>query len=318
MDPHIERAIAERARRQLGHITRHQARAAGASPTAIRRRIDEGLWLPTGDHTLRLASAPPSPEGAVAAACLDLRGVASHRTAGWLHGLLPPPGIIDVTVPKGRSTTMTARRRGLCIHTSTNLPADDVTVVDGIPVTSVARSLMGLAALDETEVPHEQLVDVVEAAVQRGMASDRWLWWLLEQRRCRGRNGVIRFEDVLAERARLGPTESWLERAVLRIIDDAGLPRPVVQRRIRRRGRFVARVDLAYDPGLILVEALGYRYHATREQQSRDAARASELQLMGWDVHQVTYDQVVRTPQWVAHVVRTALANAGIIAAPAA
>lgn len=154
--------------------------------------------------------------------------------------------------------------------------------------------------------------------MQRGMASDRWLWWLLEQRRCRGRNGVIRFEDVLAERARLGPTESWLERAVLRIIDDAGLPRPVVQRRIRRRGRFVARVDLAYDPGLILVEALGYRYHATREQQSRDAARASELQLMGWDVHQVTYDQVVRTPQWVAHVVRTALANAGIIAAPAA
>jgi very-short-patch-repair endonuclease len=75
----------------------------------------------------------------------------------------------------------------------------------------------------------------------------------------------------------------------------------------------VARVDSAYDPGMIVIEALGYRHHATREQQNRDAARASELQLLGWDVHQVTYDHIVRTPLWVAHVIRTALANADII-----
>lgn len=317
MDPHIERAIAERARTQLGHITYPQARAAGATAPTIRRRVDTGLWIPVGHRTFRLASVAPTPRGEVAAACLDLGGVGSHRTAAWCHDLLPRPPLIEITVRKGRSTTVTARRPGLRIHTSTNLPPEDVTRVDGIPVTSVARTLMGLAALPEDEVPHRQLVDVVEAAVQRRQASDRWLWWLLERRRCRGRNGVTRFEDVLAERAKLGPTESWLERAVLQIIDDAGLPRPVVQRRILRRGRFVARVDLAYDPGMIVLEALGYRFHATREQQSRDAARASELQLMGFDVHQITYDQVVRTPDWVAHVVRTALANAGLTRAAA-
>ena len=225
--------------------------------------------------------------------------------------------MIDISLRKGRSTGVTSTRPGLRVHTSTNLPPDDLTSVDGIPTTSVARTLMGLAALAEHEVPHATLVDLVEQTVARRLASDRWLWWVLERRRCSGRNGVTRFERVLAERAQLGPTESWLERALMRLIDDAGLPRPVVQRRIRRRGAFVARVDTAYEPGMIVIEALGYRHHATREQQNRDTARASELQLLGWDVHQVTYDQVVRTPRWVAHVIRTALANAGVLTAAA-
>ncbi|HEX7133747.1 MAG TPA: type IV toxin-antitoxin system AbiEi family antitoxin domain-containing protein [Iamia sp.] len=313
MDPNIERAIAERAQTQLGLITGGQILALGVHRSTIQRRVASGLWIPVGRRTFRLATAPPGREVDVLAACLDLGAVASHRTAAWLHGLVPWPGVIDISVPKGRSVVGLQDPAGLRIHTSTNLPPDDITVIGATPVTSVARSLMGLAAMPEHEVPRHELVDVVETAVQRRLASDRWLWWLLERRRCRGRNGVTRFEDVLAERAKLGPTESWLERAVLRVIDDAGLPRPIVQRRIRRRGRFVARVDLAYDPGMIVVEALGHRYHATREQQNRDAARASELQLLGWDVHQITYDQVVDTPLWVAHVIRTALANAGLL-----
>jgi very-short-patch-repair endonuclease len=106
-----------------------------------------------------------------------------------------------------------------------------------------------------------------------------------------------------------------LEREVLRILAEAGLPRPQVQRKIRRRGAFVARVDFAYPAEMIILEALGYRAHASREQQSADAARASELQLLGHDVHQVTYDQVVRTPAWLVHVVRTALAQSSAHAA---
>jgi very-short-patch-repair endonuclease len=313
MDPTIERAVAERARTQLGLITTPQAIALGLPRSTFHRRVGAGLWVPVGRHTFRLAGAPPGRAVDVLAACLDLDAVASHRTAAWLHDLAPWPGVIDVCVPKGRTVVGVHDPTGLRIRTSTNLPPDDITVVGAIPTTSVARTLMGLAALEAVEVPDRQLLDVVEEAVRRGLASDRWLWWLLERRRCRGRNGVVRFEDALAERAQLGPTESWLERAVLRIIDEAGLPSPVVQRRIRRRGRFVARVDLAYDPGMIVVEALGYRYHATREQQSRDAARAAELQLMGWSVYQVTYDHVVRKPRWVADVIGAALARAGLV-----
>lgn len=315
MDVATERAIAERACAQLGLVTAPQLRAAGMSSSTLTRRVASGLLVPVGSRTYRLSGAPDDPRQDVMAAVLDLDGVASHLTAAWLHGLWPDlVRPIDVTVRRGRSRGRTPTTAGRRAHLTTSLLADDVTTIGPIPTFSVARTLMNLAALPEEEVPLDRLADVVEDAVRRRLASDRWLWWLLERRRCRGRNGVARFEDVLGRRASLGPTESWLEREVLRLIDGAGLPRPQVQRRIRRRGRFVARVDFAYDPGMIVLEALGYRHHSTREQQSHDAERASELQLLGYDVHQFTYDQVVRTPQRVAGVVRRALERAAVIA----
>lgn len=305
-----ERAIAERARSQLGLITSDQLRAAGLAPRTATRRVANGLLFPVGRRTYRLATAPPAPEVDVLAACLDLDAVASHRTAAWLHRLLVWRQQVEVTVPKGRSTRRVSTTTLLRVHTSTNLPPEDVVQVGAIPVTSVARTLLGLAALPPSEVSRIELVNAVEEAVRRRVASDRWLWWLLEQRRCRGRDGVTRFESVLAERASLGPTESWLEREVLRILSAAGLPLPTVQHRVRRNGAFVARVDFAYAPLDIVLEALGHVHHAARDQLSADTARASELTLLGLDVHQFTYDQIVGQPDWVVSVVGAALAQA--------
>lgn len=111
----------------------------------------------------------------------------------------------------------------------------------------VARSLFGLAALVPDQVDRRVVADALGKAVDQGLATDPWLWWLLDKRRCRGRNGVTCFESVLAERVRLGPTESWLERELLTVIRAAGLPKPTTQKVIRRSGRFAARVDMIYD-----------------------------------------------------------------------
>lgn len=304
----IERAIAERARSQLGLITRRQLHDAGISHQTVARRVAAGLLIPVGARTYRAAAVGATPEGTVLAACLDLGGVASHRTAAWLHGLLPRPGpITDITVPKGRSVGPRTNLPNLRVHTTTNLSSEDLTRVAMVPVTSVARSLLGLAALDVAEVSDELLTATVERAVRTRLASDRWLWWLLEQRRCRGRNGVSRFEEVLARRAQLGPTESWLEREVLRVLTSGGLPLPVIQRRIRRRGAFVARVDFVYESALVVLEALGHAWHSSREQLTIDAMRASELQLLGFAVHQFTYDQIVGAPASVLATVEAAL-----------
>ncbi len=313
MRPDIERAVAEQARSQLGLITRPQARAAGLSNAAIRRRVARGTWSTVGRQTYLAAPIRPSPEVEVLAAALDLDGVASHRTAAWLHDLLPRPAVIDITVPKGRSADGWTGATPVRVHTSTSMPPEDVTEVGGIPTFSIARTALGLTALGEDEVPAAAVTTFVEEAVRRRLATDTWFWWLLERRRCRGRNGVTRLEAVLATRAELGPTESWLERELLRVLAAAGLPLPVVQRRIGRRGHFVARVDAAYEPGKIVIEALGYDAHATRRQQDRDAERASELQLLGYDVHQFTYTHVTQRPAWVASVVRRALEHAGVL-----
>ena len=197
--------------------------------------------------------------------------------------------------------------RELMVHSSTNLPADDVVDVRGVPTTNVARTLLSLAALVPTELAHGRLVALVGSAMDRDQASLGWLWWLLERRRCRGRNGVVAFERALVELDDLGPAESWLEREFVRAVRRRGLPAPRLQQVVERRGRFVARVDFCFEEAGLVVEVLGHTYHRTRKQLSSDTARANELQLAGWRLLQFTYDQVAHDEDRTMATLRAAL-----------
>ncbi|CAN5830499.1 hypothetical protein BH23ACT2_BH23ACT2_07460 [soil metagenome] len=300
MDATTERTIDELARRQAGHLTRAQLHAAGFSRPTVHRRIVQGRLVVAGARTLRLASVPRTGQGDVVASCIDTGGVASHRTAAWLHGLGDRPPWVDISVAKGRPdrrSRPTAERPAIRFYSSTNLPADDVLHLGAIPVTSVARTALGLGALVvDGALSPAVLTKFVDRAVDGDLVSDPWLWWLLAQRRCRGRNGVSALEEVLAHRARLGPTGSWLEREVLRILEEAGLPLPRTQCVVRRSGRFAARVDFLYELGCIVLEALGYAFHRTPEQIEADTRRANTLQLLGFRVYQFTTNQIVRSP----------------------
>lgn len=210
MDATTDSLIDELACRQAGHLTRRQLRTAGLSRTTERRRIARGRLIVVGARTFRLASVPRTARGDVVASCLDTDGVASHRTAAWMHAMGARPAQVDVTVVKGcpdRRSVRAAEAPAITIHTSTNLPADDVLHVEAIPVTSVARTALGLAALVvDGDLDAVVLRDFVDRAVESELASESWLWWLLAQRRCRGRTGVSTLEEVLARRSKLGAT----------------------------------------------------------------------------------------------------------------
>lgn len=71
--------------------------------------------------------------------------VLSHRSAAALWDLRPTTRpTIDVTAPRTRH-----RRRGIDLHLSRRLEPDQRTVVEGIPCTTVARTLVDLAAVLE-------------------------------------------------------------------------------------------------------------------------------------------------------------------------
>jgi len=310
-----ELRISRAAEGQAGHVTRQQLIAAGLHPSTIARRSADGRLVPVGARTFRAPWAPRTPFGDVVAATLDTGGVASHWTAAWLHGVTEHRDEVDVTVTR-RGPMYERKRRfeeqpSVRVHSSTNLPAADVAVHEGVRVTSVARTGLGLAALVPHELDRKQLFDIVGKMVDQDLATDPWLWWLLAQRRCRGRNGVVELEAVLAARAKLGPTESWLEREVLRLLGEAGLPLPKTQRRIRRRGRFVARVDFVYEGSCVVIEALGYAHHRTRAQLRDDTMRANDLQLQGYVVLQFTFDQIVGAPRTMLASIEAALARSG-------
>lgn len=299
--------IASLAAEQHGLVTRDQLLRAGLARSTIWRRRSTGALVPVGSRTFRLPAVANTHDGAVLAACLDVGGVASHETAAWLHHLIERPPRIHVCVPRHGPWTAPTPPPGVVVHSSTDLPVGDITLRRGIPVLSVARTLMSLGALVPAGLTQEALAEVLAVACERGQASERWLFWLLERRRIQGRVGTIAFEEALAERVQLGPTESWLERETLRILGDAGLPLPRVQQRVDRRGRFVGRVDFRYDDAPVIVESLGYATHRSRADLERDTRRANMLTLAGNVVLQFGYDQIVRDPASVAGDVADAL-----------
>ncbi|QYG94167.1 type IV toxin-antitoxin system AbiEi family antitoxin domain-containing protein [Iamia sp. SCSIO 61187] len=317
MDPVLGRIIADLARRQHGIVSRRQLEVVGMSVRTVQRQAHDGLLLPAGARTYRLASAPVTGRSILMAATFDKGAAASHRAGLWLAGATEEPERLDVTVPKGRSMRRAAADDPrLEIHSTTSMPECDIVVIDRIRSMNLARSVLGAAALVPDEVSPAELVDVVASVIETGRASIAWLRWMLDERRCRGRDGVTALEEALDTREQVGPTDSWLERRTLELLDEAGLPRPVLQQRIPRTSGKPARVDFLFVRERVVLEVLGWAFHRTMEKQADDMLRAGELQMQGYTVLQLTA-LVLRTDPVgaIAHV-RDALAAAPLSLRP--
>jgi len=302
----LRRTLLVRAADQRGLLSRSDLADVGVTDSQLWRLQQDGTLIRMGKRVFRAGGVSLDGRSRLLAACLDVGGVASHRSAAWLHGLrgfgtCPGPEVVR----QGGNAHL--RSPLAVVHHTTWLPDDDVSSAEGIPCTSVARTLFALAGL-VPELTHDQVRGAVDDAVRLGQASDKWLWWRLEKLRCRGRAGVAIFEDILVARAKQGPTESWLERELLRLLDEAGLPVPVCQARIARRGAFLARVDFLYPDARVIIEVSGAVAHASAAQRAADARRRNALLSMGYLVLEFTYEQVVGTPAAVIAQIRTALA----------
>lgn len=306
MDLDTHRAIVEQASHQLDLVTRAQLHGNGLSNRTINRAEHAGLLTRLGRRTFALPGRRDGFERRVMAACLDTGGVASHRTAAALHRLnrFPPTPEVEVTVVHHRRHPASSLAR---VHGTTNLPSDDLVHVGPVPCTSVARTFLGLAALVPEVAPAAISTAIGDAARERRV-SDSWLWWRLEELRCRGRNGVTAMEEILTRRQALGPTESWLEHRFLELLEQDRLPLPVVQRRVRSRGAFVGRVDTLYESERLIFELEGHKDHSSQDQRDNDERRRTALTLAGFDVTVFTYVQVVGDPGYVTATVRQLLA----------
>jgi very-short-patch-repair endonuclease len=167
-----------------------------------------------------------------------------------------------------------------------DLPPDEVTVVDGIPVTTAARTLLDLAAV----LPQEQ----VETAMRE--AEVRRLWDVVPVpalvARYPGRRGVAAIRAILGERAiALGVPRSELESRFLRFLDHQGLPRPAVNAKVLAGDRWVE-VDCLWRRERLVVELDGRAFHDNYEAYERDRARDRGLNAAGLRVVRVTWRQL--------------------------
>jgi predicted transcriptional regulator of viral defense system len=171
--------IRELARRQHGLIALRQAVELGFTAAALSRRVRSGALDRVFPRTYRIAGAPPSPEQRALAAILwaGPKAVASHATAAHLWRLLAkPPAAVHVTTP----AQLTRPPSGIVVHTA-QLRRDRGRL-RGVPITSVARTLLDLAATSGDIAP------LVERSVLDDLVTVRQLIDILD-RNC-GRRGV--------------------------------------------------------------------------------------------------------------------------------
>jgi hypothetical protein len=136
-----DRAIAALAERQYGVFTSAQARDVGFTRDQRDKRLRAGRWLLTHPGVYRIAGVPASWRGQLLADCWSVRGpaVASHRSAAELWKL--PGGhddIVEITCRRWQRT----RRPALIVHETRSLRPDDMTMIDGIPVTTIEQTLL--------------------------------------------------------------------------------------------------------------------------------------------------------------------------------
>ena len=265
-----------------------------------------GTLVQTGPHTFKLFGASDTPISRLTALLADLGRdtFASGPTAAALHGfdgfeLVEP---FDVTTPRDHNM----RRIGHRIHTTTELPLIDRAVVQGCPTMSGARTMLDLARRTKPE----QLRIAYDSGLRDGVFSEELIHRRIVSLRRSGRYGIPRLLEVIEGSETVSGAHSWLEREFLRLISTAGLPRPDTQVVLARVGERLVRVDFRFPGTSVVVEVLGYRYHRTKYQISRDAERSNALLDQGLNPYQFTYEQVVREPSTMIETLRHALRTA--------
>lgn len=224
----VERGITELARGQHGVVTRRQLLELGLGPRAISRRAASRQWarLFRGTYVVGPIAPPRAREMAAVLAC-GPTAVISHRSAAGLWSVVTTPPAadpVDVTVV-GRSKEMSGiRARGTAAFAD-----DEWTRVDGIPVTSIGRTLVDFAAVASLA----ELERVVARAERESLITPPALDALLT--RYHRRPGIPAMRAVLKRSGGPALLESEAEKIFLRdVVRKGGLPAPPDQRQGRR------------------------------------------------------------------------------------
>ena len=128
----------------------------------------------------------------------------------------------------------------------------------------------------------------------------------------KGRAGCGAIRDLLARQEGVAPAESTLEVKLWRLIRDREPARrdsPTRQHETLRSDGSIARIDVAWAPLRLGVEAEGWEWHSGRIQWKRDRRRTATLEAAGWRLLFVTWDDVVKHPTETLARIATAYAE---------
>jgi very-short-patch-repair endonuclease len=299
----VDRQLERLAKRQHYVFTRDQALAARATDAVVRHRVRIGAWVRLAPAVYALASGLPTFERQCMAACLGSPGSAvAGRAAARLQQLTGFPVVRpELVVPYGAST----RSRLATVHRSRD---PTTTIVDHIPVTTIAQTICDLAG----RVPPWTLERAVDDAILTGRLAVTELEERVIAYAGARRRGLALFRALTAERgdAAWEPPESELEAVLWRVLERVpGQPKLVRQPALPWRTRTRQRVDVLLPDFHIIVEADGRRWHSRFGDFDRDTWRRNAAIAHGYLPLHFTWAHLTLSPRDVMAIVEATIAR---------
>jgi predicted transcriptional regulator of viral defense system len=286
-EPPREVLIGRCAERQHNLVSLVQLQFFGLSPSGVRQRVAIGRLTRIHRGVYAVGHGRLTPQGHWMAAVLAYgpKAVLSHRSAAALHGIRPDNRAkTDVTLPSPSARS----RPGIEVHRSTTLEPKDLTTIDGIPCTSLARTLLDLADVVDRRAVEKAINQAEVLRIFDLRAVDEVL------SRAAGRRGAAVLKHVLAEYDGPTLTKRELEERFLKLCRAVSLPRPEVNEWITVDDGIAYQVDFLWRPERLAVETDGWGSHGTRQAFENDRRRDRRLRLAGWEVVRFTWRDVER------------------------
>ena len=286
-DP-VDGAIAALAARQHGVVEYGQLRALGLSRQAIDHRVRARRLHRIHRGVYAVGHKRLTQHGRWMAAVLagGNDAVLSHRSAAALWQLLPRRSSRHVTTPRDLKD-----RDGIEFH-SQSLQLDEVTVHDGIPTTTVARTLLDIAATDP-----DNLDRAFNEAEYRRLWDSTGVAQLIE--RYPRRAGT----PALASLRPKGITREELEHRFHALVEKFDLPRP-----LRNQPLTIASTpiypDAMWPDAKLIVELDSRAAHDTTSRFDDDRERDRVLARAGWLVIRLTWKHLTTHPGGIAFDLR--------------
>lgn len=277
-------------RSQDGVLTLAQARSAGLSHEAVRRRLRSGHWLRCTRGIYFVDDRPFTDAARIRVAVWShgQHAAASGLAAAWWHGLTKfAPDIVEVTVPRNSH----GRSRNGCRVRRRDLDPADIVVLRRIRVTALALTVI------EAAVRRRDGAKLMDAALQRDVElRDLWQAQLRNKGRY-GSPGARRLLQSASDGAR-----SQAERLLVQLLRAAGITGWHTNYPV---GPY--KIDVAFPELKIALEADGWAFHSDPTAFQHDRKRQNYLALLGWQVLRFTWLDLVEYPEQVIAVIRSAI-----------
>lgn len=273
--------VATLAGSQFGRISWAQLRQLGAGRSTIGRWLASGYLIRVLPGVYAVGHVAPSRDARLFELVLWAGPGASlsHGTAAWWRGLLSwPVSSTHISTPRYLRTKLAG---DVALHLRRDLRRE---VVNGVPVTTVAQTLLDLAASEPFKLVRRALaqLDYTGAFDRRELSAVC----------ARGRPGSAALMRALRRHLpELARTRSELEAEFLLLCERYRLPLPLMNRKL-----YGEEPDAWWPDFKLVVEIDGDDNHRTPAQRSRDRRKELVLRAHGLIVLRYDYDLIMRTP----------------------